>query len=469
MTGQLKKEIVAAAQNIIFANEGNYGSVNADDNGAVSVGKVQWHGTRALNLLKTICKTESRAATILGAALYREITTAADWGTRTVTAAEKTVISALLTTASGKAAQDDLAEANVTAYVDHGIKLGIEDPKALVYFADLENQGGAGASKRVAAAAGTVTLSSIHDAALADRVMGRYSNRRNNVYSKANAVNFTAGNGGNKMGVIDTAVEWMVGIANDNSHGYDQTNRWGPNYDCSSLIITAYERAGVPVKSKGGATYTGNMKRAFLNNGFKDVTSSVNLSTGAGMKKGDVLLNETHHTALVVTNGAGTIVHASINEKGTAVGGASGDQTGKEICTRSYYNYPWGCVLRYGQGGSASGSGNASGGQTYTVRNGDTLSSIAAKYGTTYQVLASYNGIADPNRISVGQAIRIPGSASGSGNASGNRTYTVRQGDSLWAIAASQLGNGSRYKEIKTLNGLTSDTIHAGQTLKLPN
>lgn len=52
MTEQLKKEIVAAAQNIIFANEGNYGSVNADDNGAVSVGKVQWHGTRALNLLK---------------------------------------------------------------------------------------------------------------------------------------------------------------------------------------------------------------------------------------------------------------------------------------------------------------------------------------------------------------------------------------------------------------------------------
>lgn len=180
------------------------------------------------------------------------------------------------------------------------------------------------------------------------------------------------------------------------------------------------------------------MKRAFLNNGFKDVTSSVNRATGAGMKKGDVLLNETHHTALVVTDGAGTIVHASINEKGTAVGGASGDQTGKEICTRSYYNYPWGCVLRYGQGGSTSGSsGGTSGGQTYTVRSGDTLSSIAAKYGTTYQALASYNGIADPNRINVGQVIRIPGSTSGSSSASGSRTYTVRQGDSLWAIAAS--------------------------------
>lgn len=55
------------------------------------------------------------------------------------------------------------------------------------------------------------------------------------------------------------------------------------------------------------------------------------------------------------------------------------------------------------------------------------------------------------------------------GKAATNRTYTVKKGDSLWAIAAKQLGNGSRYKEIKSLNGLTSDTIHAGQVLKLPN
>ena len=98
--------------------------------------------------------------------------------------------------------------------------------------------------------------------------------------------------------------------------------------------------------------------------------------------------------------------------------------------------------------------------QVYTVQRGDTLSGIAAKYGTTYQKLASYNGIANPNVISVGQKIKIPGS--------GVRTYTVKSGDSLWAIAAKQLGDGSRYNEIKTMNGLTSNTIYAGQTLKLP-
>lgn len=46
--------------------------------------------------------------------------------------------------------------------------------------------------------------------------------------------------------------------------------------------------------------------------------------------------------------------------------------------------------------------------QTYTVKKGDTLSKIAAKYGTTYQKLASYNGIANPDKISVGQVLKLP-------------------------------------------------------------
>ena len=47
-------EILDAALQLLYYNEGSYGSVNKNDNGAVSVGKIQWHGTRALNLLKRL-------------------------------------------------------------------------------------------------------------------------------------------------------------------------------------------------------------------------------------------------------------------------------------------------------------------------------------------------------------------------------------------------------------------------------
>ncbi len=114
----------------------------------------------------------------MGAALYAEITTAAAgaWNARKVNAAEKAAISKLLSTDAGKRVQDAQAEADVGAYVEHGLKVGVKDPAALVYFADMENQGGGGASARVAAAAKKpVTLDAIHAAGLADRVMGKYS------------------------------------------------------------------------------------------------------------------------------------------------------------------------------------------------------------------------------------------------------------------------------------------------------
>lgn len=145
---------------------------------------------------------------------------------------------------------------------------------------------------------------------------------------------------------IEKAVTWAIKIAQDPAHGYDQTRRWGPDYDCSSLMISAWQQAGVPVKD-AGATYTGNMASAFLHCGFEDVTAEVSLTTGAGLQRGDVLLNVRHHTAMCI--GSGRIVHASINENGRATGGKSGDQTGREICVRSYYKYSkgWDKVLRY--------------------------------------------------------------------------------------------------------------------------
>lgn len=201
------------------------------------------------------------------------------------------------------------------------------------------------------------------------------------------------------MTIPEKAVQFMLDIARDESHGYDQSARWGPDYDCSSLVISAYKTAGVPLSS----TYTGNMRSDFLNNGFA-VPVNVNLATGANLAPGDVLLNEAHHTAMFVGNGM--IVHASGNEFGGATGGMTGDQTGREICVTGYFNFPWDCVLRY-----ARKEENPEPGGTYTVQRGDTLWGIAEKLlgnGSAYVLIMRANNLTD-SLIWPGMELIIPG------------------------------------------------------------
>lgn len=150
------------------------------------------------------------------------------------------------------------------------------------------------------------------------------------------------------MTIPEAALQWAIQIANDQSHGYSQQNRNGPDYDCSSLVLSAFRKAGADT---GNATYTGNMRTELLKHGFSDVTASINLASGANLCPGDILLyhigGTAGHTALYA--GQGQIVHARGQSYGSP---QSGDQ-GSEIAVTPYYRGKWATVLRYTGGGTA--------------------------------------------------------------------------------------------------------------------
>lgn len=104
---------------------------------------------------------------------------------------------------------------------------------------------------------------------------------------------------------------------------------------------------------------------------------------------------------------------------------------------------------------------------TYTVKKGDSWWGIAASQlgdGSRYTELAEYNGKKPTDTIYAGQVIKLPGKT-----AALAKTYTVKPGDSWWKIAAEQLGNGNRYKELTKYNGKTAaSVIHPGDVIKMP-
>lgn len=99
-------------------------------------------------------------------------------------------------------------------------------------------------------------------------------------------------------------------------------------------------------------------------------------------------------------------------------------------------------------------------GTTYIVQPGDTLSEIAQRFGTTYQHLAAINGISNPDIIHVGQEIRIDGSEPTS-----DEYYTIQPGDTLSAIAARY---GTTWQWLAEVNEIdTPDLIHPGETIRV--
>jgi LysM repeat protein len=134
-----------------------------------------------------------------------------------------------------------------------------------------------------------------------------------------------------------------------------------------------------------------------------------------------------------------------------------------------------GQVLKVPGGAAVSGSASASAGgtpSTYTIVGGDNLSTLATKWGTTVDAIASLNGINDPTLLRIGQVLKMPGvssapaAASGSPSTGGSGTYTVVTGDNLSTLASTW---GTTVDAITSLNGITDPgSLQVGQVLKKP-
>lgn len=160
-------------------------------------------------------------------------------------------------------------------------------------------------------------------------------------------------------------------------HGYSQINRMGNgttervdlgdgvavtiaggDRDCSSGIITCLRAVGVDTY---GASYTGNMRTQLLRSGLF-VWQKMGV---AAAKRGDIYLNESHHTAMCTSAVPDRLAQFSISENGT-IRGKTGDQTGRESNIRAYYNYPWNGKLVWKGDGAVIG-GTQSGVQQNTT------------------------------------------------------------------------------------------------------
>lgn len=153
-----------------------------------------------------------------------------------------------------------------------------------------------------------------------------------NVTVGANGVTFTS-----TSATIQSAIDWAIATAADDTHGYSQQTRNGnPNYDCSSFVIAAYDNAGIPVK-EAGASYTGNMKNAFIKCGFEWIPGTPNMED---LLPGDVLLSERDHTEMYIGDGKNVGAHGNLD-------GVNGDSSGKELSVSDYPKRQWDGVLRY--------------------------------------------------------------------------------------------------------------------------
>ena len=114
--------------------------------------------------------------------------------------------------------------------------------------------------------------------------------------------------------------------------------------------------------------------------------------------------------------------------------------------------------------GVAEGAPPMQGGTVHIVQWGESLAVIATRYGTTVEALTAANGLANPDLIYVGQRLIIPASGGQAAPPPGG-TYTVQRGDTLYSIARRY---GTTVRALMEANNLSGALIYIGQSLVIP-
>ena len=122
---------------------------------------------------------------------------------------------------------------------------------------------------------------------------------------------------------------------------------------------------------------------------------------------------------------------------------------------------------------SYQSAGTTSGNGTYTVKAGDTLYRIAYNHGISLTTLLSINGLSETSTIRPGQQLVVYGSAKATTTTTSAKTVSYSTGASTHTVKAGDTlfriakNNGLTLSELRALNGLTSNTIRVGQVLKV--
>lgn len=192
-----------------------------------------------------------------------------------------------------------------------------------------------------------------------------------------------------------------------------------------------------------------------------------------GMTKGKVDKEKIAHTGLVYKVDSKKVYTVEGNTSGASGVVANGGGVAKKS-----YNLTYGRIAGYGRPAwgeqeEAKEEKPVTNAGTYTVKSGDSLWKIAQLKlgnGNRYKEIMTLNSLSSTT-IRKGDVLLIPGSTAETESPVMDKhtVYTVKKGDSLWKIAQKMLGSGNRYKEIMTLNNLKSATISTGAKLKIPN